>query len=242
MSRVKRTTGKAGLSSEGAPTRSEAGDGFAVAKSGRGVGAYVRVSSAAQTAASQRDAVSRACEARGCAIDVWFADTASGATLKRPGLAQVRQAARAGRLRELWVYRLDRLTRSGIADTLSLLRELRGAGCEVRSVADGLPDAKGPLGDILEAVLAWAAEVERVVIRERQDAARKRLEASGGAWGRPPRLTPERAAWFARQLEHKSARALEVETGVSRSTILRCRDRASRGGRFKPSTPLDRVR
>jgi Resolvase, N terminal domain len=47
--------------------------------------------------------------------------------------------ARAGRLRgrRLYVFRLDRLRRSGIADTLPTLDELRGGGVEIVSVADG---------------------------------------------------------------------------------------------------------
>ncbi len=47
--------------------------------------------------------------------------------------------ARAGKLRgrRLYVFRLDRLTRTGIADTLTTIEELRTNGVEVLSVADG---------------------------------------------------------------------------------------------------------
>jgi DNA invertase Pin-like site-specific DNA recombinase len=122
----------------------------------------------------------------------------------------------------LWVYRLDRLTRSGIRDTLQLLHELRARGCVVRSVADGLPDMDGPLGEVLVAVLAWTAQVERQMIRERQAVARARLEASGRNWGRPKRLDAKKLAWLRRELgKGRSVRDLVSASGLSESTIRR---------------------
>ncbi len=81
-------------------------------------------------------------------------------------------------------YRLDRLTRSGIADTLHVVAELRGSGCEIVSVSDGF-DLNGPAAEIVLAVLGWAARMERLAINERISAARERVEAEGGRWGRP---------------------------------------------------------
>jgi DNA invertase Pin-like site-specific DNA recombinase len=197
-------------------------DGLRPATS-EGVAGYVRVSSASQTLDSQRDAIGRACAARGEAIGQWFEDQGSGKSLARPGLQALRSAVQSGSVRTVYVYRLDRLTRSGIRDTLGLLQELGGRGATVRSVADALPDVDGPFGEVFLALLAWCNQVEREVIRERQAAARARLEAAGKGWGRPPRLTAERRAWFRRQLEQRTARDLERETGIPRSTILRCR-------------------
>lgn len=188
-----------------------------------GVAAYVRVSSPAQSVGSQRDAVSRACAARGEAIGTWYVERASGATLARPELQRLRADVREGRVRVLWVYRLDRLTRSGIRDTLGLLGELRGRGCVVRSVADALPDMDGSMGDVVVAFLAWAAQVEREALRERQAAARAKLEASGRTWGRP-RLASEKAAWVLAQLR-KRRPVVEIAkaSGISESTVRRLR-------------------
>jgi hypothetical protein len=63
---------------------------------------------------------------------------------------------RAGHLRgqRLYLFRLDRLTRTGIADTLTTLEELRAHGVEVVSVADGL-DLTCPHAEIIIAVMAW---------------------------------------------------------------------------------------
>lgn len=154
---------------------------------------------------------------------LWYVEHASGGTLARPELARVRAAARAGELQTLWVYRLDRLTRTGIRDTLGLLEELRGRGCVVRSVADELPDVDGPMGDVVVAMLAWVAQLERQLVRERQAAARARIEAAGGSWGRPRRLTAEKAAWVRRELKTRTVADVAASSGLSESTIRRAR-------------------
>ena len=92
-----------------------------------------------------------------------------------------------GKIRRLYLYRLDRLTRSGIRDTLAVVEEFRAAGCELVSVADGF-DLHGPAAEIIMAVMAWGARMERLAINERISSARIRLEAEGRAWGRPRRL------------------------------------------------------
>lgn len=194
------------------------------AESEPAVAGYVRVSSASQSSRTQRDAISRACAARGDVISVWYEDTGTGGTLDRAALARLRADVREGRVRLLYVYKLDRLTRTGIQDTLGLLRELRGRGCAVRTIADALPELDGPMAEMFEALLAWVGQVEREAMRERMAAARARVEASGRSWGRPRRLSDERRAWFARQLKKRTAAELAEETGVSESTIRRCRN------------------
>jgi DNA invertase Pin-like site-specific DNA recombinase len=63
--------------------------------------------------------------------------------------------ARVGLLRgrRLYLFRLDRLTRTCIADTLTTLEELRASGAEVLSVADGF-DLQGPHAEVIVAVMA----------------------------------------------------------------------------------------
>jgi DNA invertase Pin-like site-specific DNA recombinase len=186
------------------------------------IAAYVRVSSASQTAAMQRDAIERVAHARGDAIGAWYSDTFTGAKLDRPELGELRAAARAGNVRKLYVYRLDRLTRTGIRDTLAVVDELRGHGCELVTVADGF-DVAGPAADIVLAVLAWAAQMEREAIGERIRAARVRVEAKGGAWGRPRRIdrkTEEKAREL-REAGH-TLRYIAQVCNVPRSTVARC--------------------
>ncbi len=79
------------------------------------------------------------------------------------------------------------LARSGIRDTFELIEELRAHGAELLSVSDGFA-LDGPAAEFVLAVLAWAAKLERLAINERISAARERVEAEEGSWGRPSRL------------------------------------------------------
>lgn len=183
------------------------------------VGAYLRVSSKGQRLETQCDAVSRAAKARGLRVAVWYREKLGGAAADRPELERLRADARAGKLTHLIVYRLDRLTRRGIRDTLALLDELQHCGVQVETIADGFSLA-GPARDVVVAVLAWAAQMERAAIGERISAARKRVEASGGAWGRPRRcdeLTQARIRKLDK--EGRSVRAIAIACKVPRGTV-----------------------
>lgn len=202
------------------------------------VAAYVRVSSASQSHAMQVAAIERACEARGDGRPgAWYRDTMTGGKLARPGLAELRADARAGKLRRLYVYRLDRLTRSGIRDTLEVVHELELHGCELVTVADGF-DLTGPARDVVVAVLAWAAQVERDAIGERIRAARAKVEAKGGSWGRPPRLSAKQVA-KARELAAagRTVRAIAVALKAPRSTIARALPLQRPRARSRPRSP-----
>lgn len=187
------------------------------------VGAYVRVSSKTQDWPTQKHAIERCATARGEAggIAYWFREKLSAKTTDRPELAQLRRMAREGGLARLYVFRLDRLARSGIRDTLEVVQELQAHGCEVVSVADGF-DLKGPAAEIVMAVLAWAAQMELLASKERREAARIRIEAAGGRWGRPRRLTELELA-RARKMKAagKTIRGISMAMRVPRSTLAR---------------------
>jgi DNA invertase Pin-like site-specific DNA recombinase len=125
--------------------------------------------------------------ARGVTVTRWYFEAMSGKTRDRPELKALLEDARRGEINKLWVFRLDRLTRSGIRDTLNLLEELVSSGCQVISVADGFA-LDGPFSDVVLAVIAWAAQMERAATGDRIAAARVRVEAAGRTWGRPIRL------------------------------------------------------
>lgn len=183
--------------------------------------AYVRVSSEAQTHDTQRDAIERLATARSEQIGAWYAERLSGKTLDRPELHRLRADARAGKLAKLYVYRIDRLTRSGISDTLSVLDELKRHGVRVVSVADGF-DVDGAAAEVVLAVMAWAAKMERAAINERLGAARRRLESQGRTWGRPSRLTAAQVAEIAdRRKAGESVRAISIAMKIPRATVGR---------------------
>jgi DNA invertase Pin-like site-specific DNA recombinase len=187
------------------------------------IGAYLRVSSRSQDWSTQLHAIESAATARGDRVDpiLTYSEKASAKTADRPMLARLRAAAKAGELRKVYVYKLDRLVRSGVRDMLTVLDELKAHGCQVVTVADGF-DLEGPAGELVVMVLAWAAKQERIVINERIAAARTRVEAEGGAWGRPTTLGPrlrERAS--AMRDKGKTFRAIAIALKVPKSTIAR---------------------
>jgi len=169
----------------------------------------------------QKAAIERAAKARGDAVGLWFSEQRSGRTIARPELDRLRQAAREGQFRKLYVFRLDRLTRSGIRDTFEVIEELRAHGCEVVSVTDGF-SLEGPAAEVILAVMAWGAKMERLAINERISAARERIEAEGGQWGRPKRLSDADCARVrAMKLEGRTVRQISAALKIPRSTVAR---------------------
>src|SRR4051812_32606598 len=185
------------------------------------IASYYRVSSLAQDFQTQRSAVERAAAARGDVITHVFSEKKSGKTLARPEPDRLRDAARRGEIRKLYVYRLDRLTRSGIRDTFEVIEQLRLHGCEVVSGADGV-DLAGPAAEVVLAVMAWSAKMERLAINERISAARERVEAEGKKWGRPARLDEAGVARVqALRAEGRSYRQIAVALKVPLATVAR---------------------
>jgi DNA invertase Pin-like site-specific DNA recombinase len=192
------------------------------------IAAYYRVSSKAQTLDMQRAAVERTAASRGDTITEEYAEKVSGKTIHRTELNRLRADVRAGLVRRLYVYRLDRLARSGIRDTFEVIEELRGYRCELVTVSDGFA-LDGPAAEVILAVMAWAAKMERLAINERIAAARLRIEAAGGTWGRPPSVSREQAE-RARELvaAGRSLRKVAAELGIDFRAVWRLTKRPSR--------------
>jgi DNA invertase Pin-like site-specific DNA recombinase len=153
--------------------------------------AYVRVSTSSQDTAAQRAAIEAAAQARGDVIAEWFEEKRGAGTLSRDELKRLHAAVTAGTVARVYVFRLDRLARSGVADTFRVIDHFRAYNCVLITVADGMPSTDGPWGDVVIAVLAAAAEIELTALKERLKVARARCEREGRKWGRPPRLTPK---------------------------------------------------
>lgn len=187
-----------------------------------GTVAYIRVSSRAQDHASQRDAIERAAAARGDTITTWYAEKKSAKTMARPELQRLRADAQAGRVARVYVFRLDRLTRTGIRDTLEVVEEFRDrCKVDVVSVADGF-DLNGPCAEVVIAVMAWAAKMELLAKNERIAAARDLAEAEGRAWGRPSKMTAAQLDTARRmKSEGKSVRTIAQAIGISKTIVGR---------------------
>lgn len=171
--------------------------------------------------------------ARGDKVALWFEDALSGAKLARPELRALRQAVHEGRIRKVYVFKIDRLTRSGIRDTLAVVEEFRASGCELVSVADGFP-LEGPVAEVVLAVIAWAAQMERTAIGDRIAAARQRIEASGGAWGRPRAIDPATLAKARVMRATKTIRQVSAALKIPRATLAGA---LSEKGHYAPKRP-----
>lgn len=196
------------------------------------IAAYIRVSTRQQDYDAQRDAIARAALARGEAIDLWFEEKVGGASKRRPELGMLLTKAR--RIERVYVFRLDRLSRGGIAETLNIVKQLRDSGCSVASVCEPFLTFDGPMGDLTLSVLAWAAQQERRALTERLAAARERTIAGGGAWGRPKVLLPDTIR-LGRELvgQGVSVRRAAAQLGISHSTLARALQKDAAAERTK---------
>lgn len=193
--------------------------------------AYIRVSTRGQSLTMQRDAIQRAALARGFVIDVWFSEKVGGAALARPQLATLREAVALGKFDRVVVYRLDRLSRGGIRSTLALVDEFKAHACRIESIADGFA-LDGPASEVVLAVLAWSAQMERAAIGERVASARAKVEASGGSWGRPRRVDDETVARVRALSKRASVRQIAVACKIPKSTVQAI---LSEKGPYKPT-------
>ncbi len=184
---------------------------------------YFRVSTRDQTIESQRSAIS--C---GIAFDKEFKDEGvSGAVLAaaRPGFSELLKYIREGDT--LFVYAVDRLGRDAL-DVQATVRNLIGRGVSVHVHGLGLI-SKG-VGELILAVLAQVASLERDRIAERTAAgraiARYTLHATGKthrgkpSMGRPFGANPvEVAQW--RRVNGASMSKTAAQFGLSLSTVKR---------------------
>jgi len=152
--------------------------------------AYVRVSTKSQDGKTQRAAIERAARARGDKIAQWYFEKKGGETLDRAQLSQLRADAREAKFSKLYVYRLDRLSRGDIVDQIKIVNELVARHIRIVNVADPF-GLDGPESEFLVAIFAWLGKKERQRIGENIAAARQRIEAAGGRWGRPARASRE---------------------------------------------------
>jgi len=180
--------------------------------------AYVRVSTASQDLAMQRAAIGRTCKARGVNVDAWYAEKTGGAGA-RPELDRLRADVREGKVRRIIVWRLDRLSRGGIIEVLTLVRELKECRCELESLSDGFR-TDGPASDLVLACLASFAEMERAAIRARLEEARAALEADGGSWGRPRAVDrTTHARIHAMKKAGRTVRQIAIALKIPKSTV-----------------------
>jgi DNA invertase Pin-like site-specific DNA recombinase len=174
---------------------------------------YARVSTADQTLALQRDALTTA----GC--ERLFTDTASGAKAERVGLAEAIGYAREGDV--LVVWRLDRLGRSlkHLIETITALAE-RKVG--FKSITENI-DTTTPAGRMMMQMVGAFAEFERAMIRERTSAGLAAARAEGRIGGRRKKLDAVKRREIAESVitGRKSGAEMARLYNVSQPTVSR---------------------
>lgn len=178
-----------------------------------------------------------ALEAEGCARIIQ--ETASGAKMNRPGLAEAVAACGSGDV--LVVWKLDRLARTTV-EVANLVRTLltRDAGMKVLEGKGAAIDTTTATGRLTFHVLASVAEFERELILERTKAGMQAARKRGKHIGRPRSLSPDQLEIVDKLLgagdrtQGQVAKALNV----SLSTVKRAMKKRAPGATLEP-TPLE---
>ena len=172
---------------------------------------YMRVSTAEQSHALQRDALAAA----GC--ERCYEDTCSGAVANRPGLVRALEVLRAGDA--LVVWKLDRIGRS-LAHVVELVGALHAKGIGLRVLTGGIDTTSAP-GRLVFGIFATLAEFERDLIHERTMAGLAAARARGRTGGRPRLMTRAKLRTAMAMMADRSNAATEVaeQLGISTSTL-----------------------
>lgn len=144
---------------------------------------YIRVSTDKQTAENQLHDLRLLAAARGYEPTIY--EEVESAAKERPVLNRVLADARAGRVRAILVWALDRLSRSMVGSIQTVL-ECDRLGVPVVSLREPWLDTSGPVRPLLIAIFGWVAEQERARLIERTKAGLERARRQGKRIGRPP--------------------------------------------------------
>jgi putative DNA-invertase from lambdoid prophage Rac len=144
---------------------------------------YIRVSTDKQTAENQLAELHQLAAARGYEPIVY--EEVESAAKARPVLDRMLADARAGRVRAIMVWALDRMHRS-MTGAINTVLECDRLGVPVVSLREPWLDTTGPVRPLLVAIFGWVAEQERARLIERTKAGLERARRQGKRLGRPP--------------------------------------------------------
>jgi site-specific DNA recombinase len=142
---------------------------------------YCRVSTEDQTHGVSMTIQEAQCRAMATAqqatVGALITDDASGKNLKRQGIQQVLEAMKAKRIAGVFVWKLDRLTRS-LRDLVHIMELLDANGVALVSLHERI-DTSGPMGRFTLHLFGSLAQFERETISQRVKASRDHLKAKG---------------------------------------------------------------
>lgn len=131
-------------------------------------------------------------------VQVFKDEGISGMTESRPAFDAMMAEIRAGRIKGVIVFSLDRLARS-VQHLVNILAEWKRAGVALVAVSQGIDTrTSNPTATLQLHILAAFAEFERAMIVERVRTGQANARRKGVKFGRPETAqTPEQAAAIA---------------------------------------------
>lgn len=174
--------------------------------------AYVRVSTAEQNEARQREALA----VRG--IEKWFIEKVSGKDTNRPEYRRMMDWVREGDT--IYIHDLSRLARS-TKDLLDALEQLEKKGVSLVSDKENI-DTGTATGKLLITIIGAINEFERQNMLERQREGIAIAKREGKYTGRKQIEVPDMQRHYERYCRREiSKAALARELGISRPTLDR---------------------
>ena len=192
------------------------------------VACYCRVSSRRQTHESQKAEIQRWLRQNRIRARrvVWFEDTETGRSLKRPAFERLQQEIFAGKVEMVVVWKLDRLSRRQ-RDGINLLADWCERGVRIVVVTQQI-DLSGTVGRLVASVLFGLAEIEQEFRRERQAAGIAVAKRKGIYRGRKRGTTKAKPA-RARTLRSRGLTTPEIANALNISPRTVFRYLAQRG-------------
>ena len=174
---------------------------------------YMRVSTAEQNLALQRDALLAA----GIAPERIYKDTCSSTVTNRPGLARALEVVREGDALVIW--KLDRIGCS-LGHVVELVGGLQKHGIGLKVLTGGI-DTTSSTGRLVFGIFATLAEFERDLILERTMAGLAAARARGRIGGRPRLMTRAKLRTAMTMMADRGNAATDVaeQLGISISTL-----------------------
>jgi len=122
-----------------------------------------------------------------------YVDKASGADPNRPMFRMMLQDAMLLRFDNILVWKLDRFSRETMSQVIGRIQRLRERSIGIKSFTESWLDTSkdNPMGELVLAIMSWAAAEERRKISERTKAGIAQRRAIG-QWhgGRPKKKVP----------------------------------------------------
>jgi DNA invertase Pin-like site-specific DNA recombinase len=186
------------------------------------IACYCRVSSRRQNHESQKVEIQRWLRNNRVSARrvVWFEDTETGRTFKRPAFEHLQRGIFAEKVKMVVVWKLDRLSRRQ-RDGINLLADWCDRGVRIVVVTQQI-DLSGSVGRLVASVLFGLVEIEQEFRRERQAAGIAVAKRKGVYHGRQKGTTKAKPV-RARTLRSCGLTASEIANAlkISPRTVFR---------------------